>query len=253
MAAIRPTTLLVEASVAVGPACAHGARPVHTAEAKIAAHATAIRARGRQRTAVRRDGEELAYAVCSGVFIVEVMLPGDRHQILGLLYPGDVIRSSQMPPLQGAGITVITETGELARLKWPQLEGLAAGDAEIARYLYDRLADLSARQAMHATVIASLTGEERVASLLVELAERIGTRAADGIVFDILLSRADIADYLALNADTVSRIISKLRAKGLVLQPGRSRYICHDTRALGAETPIAEALGALHRRESTSG
>jgi CRP-like cAMP-binding protein len=209
----------------------------------------AIRTRGRQRVGVSNDAAEYAYVVRGGVFIITATMPGDRHQILGLLYPGDVIRGSQLPPLQGAAMIAMTATGEVARLKWRQLETLAADDAGIARHLYDRLADQAARQAMHAAVIGSLTGEERVASLLLELANRIGAPVADGLAFDILLSRADIADYLALNADTVSRIISRLRAKGLVSQSGRSRFICHDSEALAQESPVAQALTELCRRD----
>jgi CRP-like cAMP-binding protein len=213
---------------------------------RIAPHSVVIRTRRRQKIAASSEAGELIYIVGSGVLTLDATLPGARHQILELLYPGDIFRSSQMPPLPGTSLTAVAASGEVWRLRWSQFEALADGDTEIARYLHDRLSEQAARLAMHTAIIGGLSGDERVASLLIELTERIGTPVAGGVAFDMPLSRADVADYLALNADTVSRIVSRLRAKGIVSQSGRSRFICHDKRALADESPIARALKAMH-------
>lgn len=214
--------------------------------ARITAEAVSIRTRRRQKIAPRCESGELVYIVASGVLTLEATLPGSRHQILELLYPGDIFRSAQMPPLASAGLTAVAASGEIWRLRWPQFEALVSGDAEFTRYLHDRLSEQAARLAMHTAIIGGLTGDERVASLFVELAERIGAPVPGGVAFDMPLSRADVADYLALNADTVSRIVSRLRAKGVVSQTGRSRFVCHDKRALAEESPISRALKTLH-------
>jgi len=226
-----------------------GARPalLSMIESRIAPHAVTIRTRRRQKIAPNCEAGEVVYIVNSGVLTVDAVLPGARHQILEILYPGDIVRSSQLPPLSSAGITAVAASGEVWRLRWPQLEALSDSDPTIARYLQNHLADQAARLALHVAIIGGLTGEARVASLFVELMERIGAPVPGGIAFDMPLSRADVADYLALNADTVSRIVSRLRAKGLLSQSGRSRFVCHDKRALGEESPIARALVAMHK------
>lgn len=59
------------------------------------------------------------------------------------------------------------------------------------------------------------------------------------------MSRNDIADYLALNADTLSRIMSRLKARGLIAQTGRSRIVVPNWKSLCEESPVAGTLTAL--------
>jgi CRP/FNR family transcriptional regulator len=60
------------------------------------------------------------------------------------------------------------------------------------------------------------------------------------------LSRTDMADYLGLNADTLSRTMSRLRASGLISHPERHRAVVRDFAALAALSPAAPSLMALH-------
>ena len=94
--------------------------------------------------------------------------------------------------------------------------------------------------------VGRLDCQQRVATFLTELALRTGMRTAcGGIDFAMPLSRTDMADYLGLNADTLSRTISRLRASGLVSHPERRRVLVHDLEALAALTPAAPSLHAL--------
>jgi CRP-like cAMP-binding protein len=213
----------------------------------IAPHAVTIRTRRRQRILPALEGDEFVYIIGSGVHTMDATLPGARHQILEILYPGDIVRSSRMLLLSATGITAGAAAGEIWRLRWPQLEALAHSDTEVARHLHNRKTEQAARLAMHTAIIGGLPGDARVASLFLEFVERIGAPVPGGIAFELPLSRADVADYLALNADTVSRIVSRLRAKGLISQSGRSRFVCRDKRALAGESPIARALMAMHK------
>jgi CRP-like cAMP-binding protein len=135
---------------------------------------------------------------------------------------------------------------DLWRLPAVTFEELLATDAELGRELLRQLADQQARCLMHTAAIGGMSGEERVASFLIELALRIGTKGAGGIAFEVPLSRAEIADYLALNPDTLSRIMSRLKGRGLVAQTGRSRAVVQDWQGLCAQSPMAEALVKLH-------
>jgi 2-methylisocitrate lyase-like PEP mutase family enzyme len=56
----------------------------------------------------------------------------------------------------------------------------------------------------------------------------------------------DIAEHLALNADTVSRIVSRMRAKGLYSPAGRSRLLCARFDALTRACPLASAIARMH-------
>ncbi len=89
--------------------------------------------------------------------------------------------------------------------------------------------------------------QQRVATFLLELALRIGVAApCGGIEFEMPLSRTDMADYLGLNADTLSRTMSRMRASGLLSHPDRRRALIRDLAALAARTPAAQSLMALY-------
>lgn len=213
---------------------------------ELAPLAVRIPARKHQKLALSAEPEETLYIVRAGLFFIRAALPNARQQILGLLYPGDIARTRAMPPLPGAEITAATDTGEVWRLRGPAARAHIDGSPALARAISDRLTEQTARLALHNAILSGLNGDERVAALFIELALRAGTPTPAGLAFDMLLSRTDIADYLALNADTVSRIVSRLRAKGLISMVGRNRVVCRDIDLLGAECPLAATLHRMH-------
>jgi CRP/FNR family transcriptional regulator len=209
-------------------------------------HAVRIAARKRQRIAVAAEPDETLYVIRSGVFLVRASLPDGRQQVLSILYAGDCIRSATLPTLDGTEIAAATENGEIWRLRWSAAKSLFDGDPDLARHVSDQLASLTARLALHNAIIAGLTGDERVAALMTELVLRVGKHTPAGIVFDMPLSRTDIAEHLALNADTVSRIVSRMRASGLIAVAGRNRLVCKSLEALARECPVAATIKRTH-------
>ena len=109
------------------------------------------------------------------------------------------------------------------------------------------MARQTARAAIHTAAVGRFDCRQRVATFLLELALRTGVRApCGGLDFEIPLNRTDIADYLGLNADTLSRTMSRLRASGLLSHPERNRGLVRDVAALAALTPAARALMGLN-------
>ena len=80
------------------------------------------------------------------------------------------------------------------------------------------------------------TALEKIASLLVIFARRgaaLGVKTAGGqMVFDLPLSREQMADYLGLTLETVSRKISVLRSDRLIAIKGNRRVTIFDLDAL---------------------
>lgn len=207
---------------------------------------TVIRTRRQQRLAVSVEGETV-YLVRSGVLALHASTPSNRRQILSILFPGDLFRSAFAPPLPEIALTSVTP-GELIRLRWSTIEPRLARDPDLLSLFTRQLAMRNARDAMHIATIAGLSGEQRVASFLVELGLRLGRQTGSGMTFELPLARADIADYLALNADTLSRIMSRLKAKGLITLHKRGHALARDFGALCGESPIGQALVEMHRQ-----
>jgi CRP/FNR family transcriptional regulator len=210
------------------------------------AHAVRIATRKRQKLSLTLQPDESLYLIRKGIFLARAPIPHARHQILGLLYPGDFVRASALPPLDGVEITAASEIGEVWRLRWSVVKDLLEERSDLARLISDRLSDQAARTTLHNAVIAGLTGDERVAALLLELALRTGRETPAGLLFEMPLSRVDIAEHLALNADTVSRIVSRMRSKGLFAAAGRSRLLCPRFDDLARACPLTSAIARMH-------
>jgi CRP/FNR family transcriptional regulator len=213
--------------------------------ALLAPHATVLRTRPRQALPLTSDRGETAFIVGAGTLSVQVTLPGTPCQAVALLFPGDMFRSSFAPPGAKAAL-VSAARAEVWRLRMSTLEGLAGGEPSLARCLDQALVSQMARRAIHAVMLGQFDCEQRVATFLVELALRIGTQLPGGVAFDIPLARTDAAFYLGLNPDTLSRVMSRLRAKGIFSREGRSQITLRDFRALAALTPAAQALAEIH-------
>jgi CRP/FNR family nitrogen fixation transcriptional regulator len=72
------------------------------------------------------------------------------------------------------------------------------------------------------------SAQERVASFLVEMANRSANRAE----FDLPMSRQDIADYLGLTIETVSRALSGMERKALIELPSARKVRIKNRAAL---------------------
>lgn len=226
----------------------HGASqptPETDALAALREHATPVRARRRQRLSLTGAHMDAAYIVRSGLLCIEAAAPGKHRQLLALFYPGDIIQNAFVPQLPAMTLSALG-VAEVLRLPARNFDALLASDGALAAHVQRRLAEQHARAMLHAAVVGTLCGEERVVSLLIELALRVGMACAGGVACEMPLSRADTADYLALNADTLSRITSRLRGRGLLTQTARGRIVLPDWDGLCALSPFADALLALH-------
>lgn len=219
---------------------------VDIVSAPLEGHAVRIATRKRQKLSLTLEPDESLYLIRKGLFLARAPIPHARHQVLGILYPGDFVRASALPPLEGVEITAASEAGEAWRLRGQAVKELLDAKPDFARRMADRLTDQAARATLHNTIVAGLTGDERVAALMIELALRTGTETPSGLLFEMPLSRVDIAEHLALNADTVSRIVSRMRAKGLYVPASRSRLLCPRFDDLARSCPLASAITRMH-------
>jgi CRP/FNR family transcriptional regulator len=86
-------------------------------------------------------------------------------------------------------------------------------------------------------LLARKTAEERVASFLLSLSRRAGQAPRAGQVIGLPMTRLDMADYLGLTIETVSRIMTRLTSRGIIEAVGRHK--------LGIRRPAALAAIAM--------
>lgn len=98
----------------------------------------------------------------------------------------------------------------------------------ISGLMVERLAAAQRRVLM----LGSLDASERLAAFLLEMARRLPGPAADRLVAELPMSRADIADYLGLTVETVSRVFTALRRQGAIHLATANRVELLDPAAL---------------------
>ena len=145
-------------------------------------------------------------------------MPDGRQQIVGLLFAPDFVGRAycETNPYFAEAATAV----ELCCFPRDRFEALLKEFPGLEHRLFERtLNELdSAREWM--VLLGRKTATEKVASFLFLLAKRAQMTgcphgpAAAYTLFELPLSRADIADYLGLTIETVSRQITKLRAQG---------------------------------------
>lgn len=178
-----------------------------------------------------------ASVILSGAVKLLKMLPDGRQQIVGIQYAPDFVGR---PFLHDSDITAepVTET-RLCSFSRADIEGLIAKSPELEHRLYlQALAELDDARELLLT-LGRRTARERVAAFLLFVARHTGAAAEKGEtkpVLKLLLTRAEIGDFVGLTIETVSRQLHQLEAAGVIkLEHNRSIAIL-DADRLHAES-----------------
>ena len=112
-------------------------------------------------------------------------------------------------------------------VKRSALDALAGRDASVARELF-ALTARELRRVQDRILLLIKSAQERVAGFLLEMAQR----ASSGNAIDLPMSRQDIADYLGLTIETVSRTLTSLETAATIDVPTSRRIVLRDRSAL---------------------
>lgn len=174
------------------------------------------------------------------------VLEDGRRQILHLMTDGDVV----CPFGVADGVSMWLEAfapSEICEIDVAPLAADARQTADMHALLFPLAHQQLLQISSHVVVLGRLDAMERICLFLADMAHRFGQAGPSGHVVSLPLRREDIADYLGLNAETVSRLLTKLKKSGLVVFINRSDFLVKDVDALEARAPIAIAhqSGAL--------
>lgn len=155
-------------------------------------------------------------SIVSGVVKLIYTLPDGRRQMVGLLFPSDFIGRSQSRTAKCDAVAAVETT--LCRFRRGPFDRLMRETPNIEQRMLEMTQDEldAAREQM--LLLGRKTAKERVASFLLTLFERYRARDVEdgGFIASIPLSREDMAAYLGLTIETVSRRITELKKEGLI-------------------------------------
>ena len=173
------------------------------------------------------EGEpaDFVYQVVSGAVRTSKILSDGRRQIGGFYLPGDIfgidLGDEHAFSAEAIGDVTVLYVRRRAVL------ALADRNGHVARQLWAATArELS--QAQRRVLLLIQSAQERLAGFLLEVAER--ARSGDSV--DLAMTRQDIADYLGLTIETVSRTLTALAEEAVIELPSKRRILLRDRAAL---------------------
>ncbi|MGY4174915.1 CRP/FNR family nitrogen fixation transcriptional regulator [Bradyrhizobium sp. USDA 4518] len=162
------------------------------------------------------EAAEYLYQVVSGAVRTYKILEDGRRQIGAFYLPGDIF-GFEAEESHISSAEAICET-HLLMVKRSAVIFRASHERELARQLWDAMALELRRFQAHSMLLIS-SAEERVIAFLLDISRRTTKNAA----IDLPMSRQDVADYLGLTIETVSRTFTQLEHNGAIALPTTRR------------------------------
>ena len=157
-----------------------------------------------------------------GVARVSRTLPNGNRQVLAFHFPGDIVSYGDYDTIWEADLDSVTAC-RLCSLEHDQAETLRRLSPSLDRELLAAAKEQIKRQQRHMLDLGRTTAVQRLAGLLLALAGQSQPPDMPAGCFAIPMGRAEIADYLILQVETVSRSFAKLVQMGAIELPKPTR------------------------------
>lgn len=157
------------------------------------------------------------YELVAGVVRLSKVLPDGRRQIVGFAFPGEIFTSSGFALSKQNVATCTADAVTPVRVVvYPQkgLHDLLLAQPDFVHSMFDALRHslLHAQQQM--VLLGRMSAVERLVWFLLMMAEK--QNVEHNVPLHLPMPRYDIADYLGITHETVSRVLSRLRKNQLI-------------------------------------
>jgi CRP/FNR family nitrogen fixation transcriptional regulator len=152
---------------------------------------------------------DLIHAVARGAVRTTRFLSDGRRQIGNFYYPGDLI-GLETGPIHRFCAEALTDCVVIV-VKRSALRAFA-GDGDLDRAIWEATRRELERTQEHLLVLGRKTACEKVASFLLDVAQR----GDDARAVTLPMGRQDMADYLGLTIETVSRMVTQLQSSQII-------------------------------------
>jgi CRP/FNR family nitrogen fixation transcriptional regulator len=195
--------------------------------------------------AIYRNGEpaEFWYRILSGASRKCALTLDGNRQIVDFMRPGDLFGYDAQDVHSFSAEAIVSGT-TVARYPRCGAERVADSDPHVARLIRELAFQSVHRVQTRMLILGRATALEKVSSFLLEMVDRFRTRPVGPVT--LAMSRYDIADYLAMAVETVSRALTTLREKGVIQFEG---VRCVQIRDRGSLERVCESPAVIHRQK----
>lgn len=164
---------------------------------------------------VFREGDPFTAiaAVRAGTVKTYVTDNEGREHVQGFFLPGEVIGLNAISQSRYPSNAVALDSVMLCRFSFPNIAALATRMPGLQQQLF-KLLSLDIGKA--ALLAGNFSADERMAAFLITLSRRYAARGFSANRFILAMTRTDIANYLRLASETVSRVFRRFQDEGLI-------------------------------------
>jgi CRP-like cAMP-binding protein len=172
---------------------------------------------------------DMWYCVLSGAARRYVIRLDGRRQIVDLLLPGDCFGFAADAEYDFA-VEAVTDQTVVAGYPRRRAEMLADSDPRVSREIRQASFEALSRLQSQLLIVGRITAVEKVSSFILEMTARLSRAGSKSVALPV--SRYDIADYLAVSVETVSRSLTDLKHRGVIRLSGTRTVEIMDREAL---------------------
>jgi CRP/FNR family transcriptional regulator len=184
-----------------------------------------------------RHGDEVEsiYMIRSGCIKEIDESAGRRASVVNFALPGEMLSLQNIGKARASTTSIALVPSHVCCVSWASFGRLCAESPRVVQELIRLIAKTAATARDLLTLIRDREAIERVAGFLLNLSARLQVRGVREREFRLVMNRDDIAAYLGLRSETVSRSFSELGRRGLIavrakrvqlLQPAELRRVC---------------------------
>lgn len=169
----------------------------------------------RENDHIFREGDEFnaIAAVRSGTVKTYIVDSQGNEQVLGFFLPGEVIGLNAIHHAKYPCNAVALDTVMLCRFSFPKMALLATKMPGLQTQLFRLLSQDIGKAALLA---GDYSADQRMAAFLISLSRRYAARGFSAKRFHLTMSRTDMANYLRLAPETVSRVLRRFQVEGFI-------------------------------------
>jgi CRP/FNR family transcriptional regulator, anaerobic regulatory protein len=167
------------------------------------------------------DPFESVFAVRSGAVKTYVVSEDGEEQVTGFYLPGEIVGMDGISTAHHVTSAKTLETSSVCEIPFARLEELSSKIPSLQHHFFSLMSrEIQADRELH-MLLSKKSADDRIASLLISIANRQKLRGLSSQRIRLPMSRYDIANYLGLAVETVSRIFTRFQQQGLLAVEGR--------------------------------
>jgi CRP/FNR family transcriptional regulator len=161
------------------------------------------------------------FAVRAGSVKTYTVTADGEEQITGFYFPGELIGLSGLDSGQYPSSARVLETTTVCNIPFVRLDELAGELPELRRQIMRTMSREIRDDQQMLLLLSKKTAEQRLATFLIRLSDRFHVRGYSQTRFRLPMSRNEIANYLGLAIETVSRLFTRFQKSGLIQVEGK--------------------------------